>query len=92
MLELRVRIPPEQYMSASCECCVLSGRGLCDGPIPCSEESYFVCVCVIEYDHVQQYPSIPTRAVSSIKRYKIYIVGIKRYKVYIVSIKYIKYI
>ena len=23
-----------------CECCVLSGRGLCDGPIPCLEESY----------------------------------------------------
>jgi len=26
--------------------CVLSGRGLCYGPIPCPEESYRVCVCV----------------------------------------------
>jgi hypothetical protein len=29
-----------------CECCVLSGRGLCDGPIPRPEESYRVCVYV----------------------------------------------
>jgi hypothetical protein len=27
-------------MSVSCECCVLSGRGLCDGPIRQPEESY----------------------------------------------------
>jgi hypothetical protein len=27
-------------MSVSCECCVLSGRGLCDGLIPRPEESY----------------------------------------------------
>jgi len=28
------------WMSVCCECCVLSGRGLCDGLIPCPEESY----------------------------------------------------
>jgi len=38
--ELRVRIPPWALMSVSCECCVLSGRGLCDGPIPRPEESH----------------------------------------------------
>jgi hypothetical protein len=27
-------------MSVSGECCVLSGRGLCDGLIPCPEECY----------------------------------------------------
>jgi hypothetical protein len=27
-------------MSVSCECCVLSGRGLCVGLITCPEESY----------------------------------------------------
>jgi hypothetical protein len=27
-------------MSVCCACCVLSGRGLCEGPIPCPEESY----------------------------------------------------
>jgi hypothetical protein len=40
LLELRVRIPPGTWMSVSCECCVSSGRGLCDGPIPRPEESY----------------------------------------------------
>ena len=31
-----------------CECCVLSGRGLCNGLITCTEEPYrlYVCVCV----------------------------------------------
>jgi len=28
------------WMSVSCERCVLSGRGLCDGPITRPEESY----------------------------------------------------
>jgi hypothetical protein len=45
------------WMSVSCECCVLSGRGLCDGPIPRPEESYrlYVCVsvCVIECDQIK---------------------------------------
>jgi hypothetical protein len=27
-------------MSVSCGCCVLSGRGLCDGLVPRPEESY----------------------------------------------------
>jgi len=39
-LGLRVRIPPEAWMSVSCVCCVLSGRGLCVGPIFGPEESY----------------------------------------------------
>ena len=33
-------------MSVFCEYCVLSGIGLCNGPIPRPEESYRVCVCV----------------------------------------------
>ena len=36
-------------MSVCCECCVLSGRGLCDGMIPRPEsriDSVCVCVCV----------------------------------------------
>ena len=28
------------WMCVCCECCVLSGRGLCDGFITCPEESY----------------------------------------------------
>jgi hypothetical protein len=34
------KIPPEAWMSVSCECCVLSGRGLCDELVPRPEESY----------------------------------------------------
>jgi hypothetical protein len=35
---LWVRIPKEAWMSLCCECCVLSGRGLCDKLIPRPEE------------------------------------------------------
>jgi hypothetical protein len=35
-----------------CTVFVLSGRGLCDGPIPRPEESYRLC-CVFECDHVK---------------------------------------
>jgi hypothetical protein len=31
-------------MSVCFECCVMSGRGLCDGPITRPEESYRMCV------------------------------------------------
>jgi hypothetical protein len=40
LLKLWVRIPPGAWLCVSCECCVLSGSGLCDGPISHSEESY----------------------------------------------------
>ena len=33
LLGLRVRMPPGVWMSVSCECFVLSSRGLCDGSI-----------------------------------------------------------
>jgi hypothetical protein len=47
LLGLRVRIPPGARMSVCCECCVLSGRGLCDGLMTRPEESYRVwCVWV----------------------------------------------
>ena len=34
------RIPPRAWMFVCCECCVLSGRGLCDGLITRPEKSY----------------------------------------------------
>jgi len=49
LLGLRVLIPPEAQIFVSCECCVLSGRCLCDGPITCQEDTcrlWCVCVCV----------------------------------------------
>jgi hypothetical protein len=36
------RIPPGEWVSVSCECCVLSGRRICDGLITRPEESYLV--------------------------------------------------
>jgi hypothetical protein len=39
-------------MSVSCECCVLSGRGLCDELVPRPEESYRVwCVSSVIVKH-----------------------------------------
>ena len=40
LLRSWVRIPPKAWMFVCCECCVLSGRGLCDGLITRPEESY----------------------------------------------------
>ena len=40
LLGLWVRIPPAAWMSVCCECCVLPGRGLCNGLITRPEVSY----------------------------------------------------
>jgi hypothetical protein len=42
LLGLWVLIPPTAWMSVSCECCELSGRGLCDELVTRPEESYRV--------------------------------------------------
>ena len=47
LLRLWVRIPPGAWMSVSCECRVLSGRGLCDELITRPEESYRLCCIVV---------------------------------------------
>ena len=39
LLRSWVQIPPGAWMSVSCECCVLSGRGLCNELITRPEES-----------------------------------------------------
>jgi len=43
------KIPPGAWTFVSCECCVLSGRGLCDNLITRPEESYQTC-CVVVCD------------------------------------------
>ena len=40
LLRSWVRIPPEAWMFVCCDCCVLSGRCLCDELIARLEESY----------------------------------------------------
>jgi hypothetical protein len=54
-------------MSVSYECCVLSGRGLCDGLVTRPEESYRVwCVCDREASIVRR--SRPPRGCRAIKK------------------------
>jgi hypothetical protein len=57
LLGLWVRIPPEAWMSFSCECCVLSGRGLCDRLITHPEESFrlwWVVECDLETSRMRR--------------------------------------
>ena len=61
LLRLWVRIPPGLWMSVCCECCVLSGRGLCNELITCSEESYRLwCVVVCDLETSWMRRSWPT--------------------------------
>ena len=56
-VRLWVRIPPGAWMFVCCECCVLSGRGLCDGLITRPEESYrmwCVVVCDLETSKIRR--------------------------------------
>ena len=49
LLRSWVRIPPGAWMFVCCDCCVMSGRGLCDELITRPEESYRLC-CVVVCD------------------------------------------
>lgn len=40
LLLLWIRIPPGAWISVSLDCGVLSGRDVCNGPIPSAEKSY----------------------------------------------------
>ena len=51
LLRSWVRIPPGVWMFVCCECCMLSGRGLCDELITRPEESYrLLCVVVCDLE------------------------------------------
>jgi len=57
LLRLWVRIPPWALMSVCCECCVLSGRGLCNALIKRPKESYrlwCVVVCDLETSRMRR--------------------------------------
>jgi hypothetical protein len=52
-----VRIQPGAWMFVCCECCVLSGRGLCDELVTRQEESYrlwCVFVCDLETSRMRR--------------------------------------
>jgi hypothetical protein len=63
-------------MSVCCECCVLSGRGLCDGLITRPEESYRVwCVSVIVKPRTMR-RSRPLRGSQPLKKNVLFIVSL----------------
>ena len=49
LLRSWVQIPPGAWIFFCCECCVLSGGGLCDELITRPQESYWLC-CVVVCD------------------------------------------
>jgi hypothetical protein len=54
LLRSWVRIPPESWMFVCCECCVLSGRGLCDELITRPETFYRLwCVVVCDLENLK---------------------------------------
>ena len=51
LLRFWLRIPPGAWMDVCCECCVLSGGGLCDEQLTRPEESYRLwCVVVCDLE------------------------------------------
>jgi hypothetical protein len=61
LLRLWVRIPPEAWMFVCCDCCVLWGKGLCDGLITRPEESYRLwCVAVGDLETSKMRRTWPT--------------------------------
>ena len=57
LLRSWVQIPPGAWMFVCCECCVLSGRGLCDELITRPEESYrlwCLVVCDLETSRMRR--------------------------------------
>ena len=74
LLRLWFRIPLGVWMYVCCECCVLSGRGLCDGLITRPEESYRLwCVVVCDLESLWMRRSWPTGGL--LRQIKVYMVG-----------------
>jgi len=67
LARLWVRIPPGAWMSVCCDCCVLSGRGLCDELITRPEESYrlwWVIECDLETSRMRKpWPALGPSAI-----------------------------
>jgi len=58
---------PAGSMDVCFECCVLSGRGLCDGLITRPDESHQVCVCVCVCVCVSEFDRWPIRGCRAMK-------------------------
>jgi len=71
LLRSWVRIPTGAWMFVCCDCCVLSGRGLCDGLITRPEEScrlWYVVVFDLETSRMSRpWPTLGRRATANKK-------------------------
>jgi len=80
LLRLWVRVPPTAWIFVWCECCVLSGRGLCDEPIAHPEKSYqlwCVAVCDLETSSMRRpWPALGCSATGK-KKYCVLIIILK---------------
>jgi len=71
LLRSWVRIPRGAWIFVCCECCVLSGRGLCDEMITCPEESYRLwCVVVCDLENPQEWGGHDSRWVAAPQKKK----------------------
>jgi len=79
LLRLWVQIPPGAWMFVCCECCMLSGRGLCDELITRPEESYhlwYVIVCDLEISRMRRpWPALGRSTTGKKKYVSIYRMG-----------------
>ena len=67
-----VRIPPGAWMFVCCECCVLSGRGLCDELITRTDDSYRLwCVIVCDLETSRMRRPWPALGRSAKKKYTV---------------------
>ena len=88
-----VRIPPGAWMYVCCECCVLSGRGLCDGLIARPEESYRLwCVVVCDLEKPEEWGCHSPRL--GCKRHKniyiyIYIWGLDKAATVVILLRFV---
>ena len=76
LLRSWVWIPPGAWMFVCCECCVLSGRGLCDELIGHPEESYrlwCIVVCYLETSRMRRPWPVLGRSTTAKKKKKIFI-------------------
>jgi hypothetical protein len=86
LLRLWVRIPPGVWMFVCCECCVLSGRGLCDELIIHPEESYRLwCVIVCDLETSWMRRPLPTGGMSHQKLIKTFLSYLFRYALILFS-------
>jgi len=84
LLRSWVRIPPGAWMFVYCECCVLSGRGLCDDLITRPEESYrlwCVVVCDLEISRMRRpWPALGRSATE--KKARVHIIHYIEFKIF----------